>query len=45
MDARTFLGLESDGTPSGFRLPVVAGITAGGGFLFGAQSFHDQHCD
>ena len=35
MDARTFLGLESDGTPSGFRLPVVAGITAGGGFLFG----------
>ncbi len=35
MDARTFLGLESDGTPSGFRLPVVPGITAGGGFLFG----------
>jgi len=35
MDARTFLGLESDGTPSGFRLPVAAGITAGGGFLFG----------
>ncbi len=35
MDARTFLGLESDGTPSGFRLPVVAGISAGGGFLFG----------
>ena len=22
MDARTFLGLESDGTPSGFRLPI-----------------------
>jgi acyl-CoA thioesterase-2 len=35
MDARTFLGLETDGTPSGFRLPVVPGITAGGGFLFG----------
>jgi acyl-CoA thioesterase II len=35
MDARTFLGLESDGTPSGFRLPVVTGISAGGGFLFG----------
>ena len=35
MDARTFLGLESDGTPSGYRLPVVPGITAGGGFLFG----------
>jgi acyl-CoA thioesterase II len=35
MDARTFLGLESDGTPTGFRLPVVPGITAGGGFLFG----------
>jgi acyl-CoA thioesterase II len=35
VDARTFLGLESDGTPTGFRLPVVPGITAGGGFLFG----------
>lgn len=35
MDARTFLGLESDGRPTGYRLPVVAGISAGGGFLFG----------
>jgi len=35
MDARTFLGLEREGDTGRFHLPVVAGISAGGGFLFG----------
>lgn len=35
MDARTFLGLETTDEPHRFRLPVTAGISAGGNFLFG----------
>jgi len=35
MDARTFLGLEPTEDPRAWRLPVVPGISTGGGFLFG----------
>jgi hypothetical protein len=35
MDATAFLGLQPTEDPARWRLPVVAGISAGGGFLFG----------
>jgi acyl-CoA thioesterase len=35
MDARTFLGLEPTEDPRAWRLPVVPGLSTGGGFLFG----------
>lgn len=35
MDARTFLGLQASEDPRAWLLPVVPGISTGGGFLFG----------
>jgi len=35
MDATAFLGLQPTEDPARWRLPVVPGISAGGGFLFG----------
>jgi len=35
MDAGTFLGLEATEDPHAWRLPVVPGLSTGGGFLFG----------
>jgi acyl-CoA thioesterase len=35
MDARTFLGLEPTEDPRAWRLPVLPGLSTGGGFLFG----------
>jgi acyl-CoA thioesterase len=35
MDAREFLGLQATHNPHRWALPVVPGLTTGGGFLFG----------